>query len=692
MKGLFKFLGLAVGALVLLLVVAAIWLVFIFDPNDFKQTLTDQVAEQTGRELTVDGDIGLSFFPWLAVELGPARLSNAQGFGDEPFVAIEGARIGVRLVPLLRRNIELDQVRLDGLRLNLMVNERGVTNWDDLASEDSAPAAADSGESAGIDSLQIGGLAINDAQIRYIDKQAGTDVDIQDFDLKTGEIAPGEPIDFESTVVAVLEASGVAANVNLESTVRYSDDYQQFELDDPTLDIKLTGKDLPGGEVAVNVGLKRFAADLDKETMNLEALKAETLGLTFNAALTGTAIMSAPNISGEFSLDEFSPRSLMERMGMDAPVTADDAVLKKASAKATLALTDNSAMFNDLQFVLDDTKLSGKAGISNLEKQSIRFDLGVDAIDADRYLPPVVEGAEEQTVGGDDDVEIPVEALRELDAEGTFRIGSLKVSGMALTDVTLGLKAGNGKVRLKPLEVSLYQGKASGELTLDAAASPPTLAVRESLDGVQLGKLSEDAIGRVLVTGNANGKVALDARGATVNAMRNSLSGSLGFEVGEGALENIDLVYAVRLTRSLYRKQMPPSPPRPQRTPFESLSVTATAVDGVLRSDDLKVFMPVLRVTGEGDVNLVDSTLDYKMVTTVIKVPEDGTDPEFEELIGTSIPMRISGPLDDPKIAPDLSGLAKKEIQDVLQSEDPVEEVKEKAEELKDKLKGLFGN
>ncbi|MGD9340437.1 MAG: AsmA family protein, partial [Chromatiales bacterium] len=162
MKGLFKFLGLAVGALVLLLVVAAIWLFFIFDPNDFKQTLSDQVAEQTGRELTIDGDIGLSFFPWLAVELGPARLSNAQGFGDEPFVAIDGARMGVRLVPLLRRNIELDQVRLDGLRLNLAVNERGVTNWDDLSTEDTAPAAADSGESAGIDSLQIGGLSIND--------------------------------------------------------------------------------------------------------------------------------------------------------------------------------------------------------------------------------------------------------------------------------------------------------------------------------------------------------------------------------------------------------------------------------------------------------------------------------------------------------------------------------------------------
>ncbi len=692
MKGLFKFLGLAVGALVLLLVVAAIWLFFIFDPNDFKQTLSDQVAEQTGRDLTVDGDIGLSFFPWLAVELGPARLSNAQGFGDQPFVAIDGARMGVRLVPLLRRNIELDQVRLDGLRLNLMVNERGVTNWDDLASEDAAPAAADSPDSAGIDSLQIGGLAINDAQIRYVDKQAGTDIDIQDFDLKTGEIAPGEPIDFESSVVAVLESSGVTAAVNLDSTVRYSDDYQQFELDSPTLDVGLTGKDLPGGEVPLKIGLKRFAADLDKETMDIEALQAETLGLTFNAALAGTAIMSAPNITGQFSLDEFSPRALMERMGMDAPVTADDAVLKKASAKATLALTDNSAMFNDLQFVLDDTQLSGKAGISNLEKQSIRFDLGVDAIDADRYLPPVVEGAEEQTVGGDDDVEIPVEALRDLDAEGTFRIGSLKVSGMALTDVTLGLKAGNGKVLLKPVEVSLYQGKASGEITLDAAANPPALTVRENLDGVQLGKLSEDAIGHVLVTGNASGKVALDARGATVNAMRNSLSGNVGFDVGEGALENIDLVYAVRLTRSLYRKQMPPSPPRPQRTPFESLSVTATAVDGVLKSDDLKVFMPVLRVTGEGNVNLVDSTLDYKMVTTVIKVPEDGTDPEFEELIGTSIPMRISGPLEDPKIAPDLSGLAKKEIEDVLQSEDPVEEVKEKAEELKDKLKGLFGN
>ena len=130
MKGLFKVLGIAVGVIVALVIVAAIWLFFIFDPNDFKQTLSDTVSEQTGRELRIDGDIGLSFFPWLAVRLGPASLSNAEGFGNEPFVAIEGARMGVRLLPLLSRNIELDLVRLDVvavqgpcIKLHLLRNE-----------------------------------------------------------------------------------------------------------------------------------------------------------------------------------------------------------------------------------------------------------------------------------------------------------------------------------------------------------------------------------------------------------------------------------------------------------------------------------------------------------------------------------------------------------------------------------------
>jgi AsmA protein len=693
MKGLFKVLGIAVGVIVALVIVAAIWLFFIFDPNDFKQTLSDTVSEQTGRELRIDGDIGLSFFPWLAVRLGPASLSNAEGFGNEPFVAIEGARMGVRLLPLLSRNIELDLVRLDGLRLNLMVDERGNNNWDDLGGEEAAPAAPGAEtESAGIGSLRIGGLIVSDANIRYTDKQAGQSVAVEDFNLKTGEIAAGAPIDFDVSVLARLEDSGMTAKLGLDSTIEYSDDFERFEMASPAVDLLLSGKDLPGGEVPVSLRMDRFAADLGKDTMSLEALTAEAMGLTFRAALAGTAITSSPRITGEFSLDEFSPRALMERLQMAAPVTADDAVLKKARAKGTIALTDNSAELSALEFVLDDTKLAGKAGITNLEKQSIRFDLAVDQIDADRYLPPVEEDAEEQQVGGDEDMEIPVDTLRDLDAEGTFRIGSLKISGIALTDVTLGLTAGNGKMRLKPVDVSLYQGKATGEITLDASVNPPTLTLRENLSGVQLGKLSEDAIERALVTGSANGKVALDARGATVNAMRNSLSGDLGFEVTDGAVEGIDFVYAVRLTRSLYRKQMPPSPPRPQRTPFERLSVSATAENGVLQSDDLQVFMPVLRVTGQGNVNLVESTLDYEVVTTVIKVPEDGTEQEFADLVGTSIPMRISGPLDDPKIAPDLSGLVRKQVEDVLKSDDVKEEIKEKTEELKDKLKGLFGN
>jgi hypothetical protein len=61
----------ALGGLLLLIVAAAVILPMVVDPNDFKDEISQAVESKTGRVLAIEGDIGLSVFPWLGLAIGP---------------------------------------------------------------------------------------------------------------------------------------------------------------------------------------------------------------------------------------------------------------------------------------------------------------------------------------------------------------------------------------------------------------------------------------------------------------------------------------------------------------------------------------------------------------------------------------------------------------------------------------------
>ena len=126
-----KFLKIVLGLVALaaaLVIVLAVVLPFIIDPNDFKNQIAAAVQENTGRTLSIDGNIGLSVFPWLGLEIGQARLSNAQGFGEQPMASIEKVEVRVKLLPLLHKQLETDTIKLSGLSLRLGKDASGRSN------------------------------------------------------------------------------------------------------------------------------------------------------------------------------------------------------------------------------------------------------------------------------------------------------------------------------------------------------------------------------------------------------------------------------------------------------------------------------------------------------------------------------------------------------------------------------------
>ena len=132
MGKLLKFLFSLLGLLVLLVIVAIVALPMLVDPNDYKDQITSLVQDKTGRTLEIDGDINLSVFPWLGADIGPTRLSNAEGFDAPHMASMEAVEVRVKLVPLLSKKLEVNTVRLKGLTLNLGKDAQGKTNWDDL--------------------------------------------------------------------------------------------------------------------------------------------------------------------------------------------------------------------------------------------------------------------------------------------------------------------------------------------------------------------------------------------------------------------------------------------------------------------------------------------------------------------------------------------------------------------------------
>src|SRR5262245_50833390 len=172
MKRLLKILGLAVGAVVLLLVIAAVAVTMLFDPNDYKDEITAAVQDATGRQLTLDGDLELAVFPTIRIAVGSATLSNAPGFGNEPMARIGSAELRVALFPLLAQRIEVSRAHLSGLELNLARNRSGANNWQDLgggapASDAAAPADGASAP-ANLD-LGVGAIEIENARIVWND-------------------------------------------------------------------------------------------------------------------------------------------------------------------------------------------------------------------------------------------------------------------------------------------------------------------------------------------------------------------------------------------------------------------------------------------------------------------------------------------------------------------------------------------
>lgn len=724
MKRTFRILLAVVGVLVALIVVAVVALPWLFDPNDYKAQINAQIERQIGREVNISGDIGLSVFPWLGLELGRVEVANAKGFGDKPMAAMNAAQISVKMLPLLSRDIEVGTVSLDGLRLRLARNADGRSNWADIsehlttnqaqAEERKQPdAPGDNADESGftLESLQVGAVDIKDAAVSWQDAGTGADYRVSDVTFATGRLVDGEPFRLELSGNLSAPKEDFDAKLNLVTRVEPDIAEQFYRFSNLSLNVIATGDAVPNKRQQVSLA-GNGEYDAAEGRLKLSGLSLQGAGLNVTGSVDGVGLNAKPSYSGRITVKRFDPRAVMRALAIEAPATQKSDALSSAGFDAQFTADANRVEFKQILATLDDSSLQGSASVESFDQPAIGFDLDLDQLNIDDYLPPgsaeqaqTEKPAEEGGGKAQEQAEIDLSALKNLRLDGKLSAGSLTAANINVTDAELTVKARNGVLTIEPLTAAVYDGNVRVTARVDASKEKPRYALKGNLNGLRFQPLLEDVAGTDRVAALANMTIDVTTAGKQVASMKRALNGSFGFDLRDGAFNGFNLSQVIASARSRLSGggsgDGGDGLGGSQTTPFNRFAASFNVVDGVMAGRDLNLVTKILEASGSGSYDLAKNALDYSVNATV---PE-GASGKLSDLAGLTVPIKLTGNLMSPSYSLDLKtalrGAAEKRLaEEKSKLENKVrDKLKERgadvdgeaADRIKKGLKGLFG-
>ncbi|ADZ89885.1 AsmA family protein [Marinomonas mediterranea] len=645
----------------LALVLGGIGYVLIFvDPNDFKKELISLADKHANIDLKIDGDISWSFFPWLGVELNDIGVAAK---GESTLAKFEEAEFRLAVLPLLQQKIEVDTVRLIGLKADLVMDEEGNGNWQLGSKTDSqkqasnqssiasstasmpsetdavtpnAAKAAQTSSAYTIPDINIEKIELVDAQVRFVDKQRGMDL-LAMFNTNLSNVRWGEawPLEFDIKLEGILpkEANGeqqsIGHTMSLGADLTVFPEHQRLALSDLIVKTRTEAAMLPISPLLANAQIRQLELDLPQENLIIDGLSLDSLGVSFESQIKVFELLSKPQFSLAANVTEFSPRELLNKLALPLPEMADETTLSALQLTLSLEGDANAVKVQPISIRLDETQLEANASVK-FTPLSWNVSVAGKTLDLDRYLPPNVEGDNKTEADSTASAEasgeevqesdlIPVELLRTLNGTVDFTFENLKAKNLSIDKISATSVQSNGLVTLKPLFVGLYDGSAHLNATLDARSDTPKISISPNIEHVQIYPLLNDFMELDKVKGTTFVSGDLHTSGNRISELMNQLNGDLLVEVKDGALVGMNLTKSVCEGIASTRSGKDVNQTAfGEDTPFESLTFPARIVNGVVSTPDLKIKAVGIQVTGDGEVSLPEQNIHYQADVSIV--------------------------------------------------------------------------
>jgi AsmA protein len=741
MKAFGKILGLIFLGLLLIIVAAGFALTHLFDPNDYKDEIQQLARDKANLELTLNGDIGWSLFPWLGLELHQATLASATT-PAKPFANLDMIGLSVRVLPLLRREVQMSDIRVEGLNLDLQRDDKGQGNWEGIGRPAKAPAAAQADtpptpapageappapaeqEPARPVKLDIDSLTVRNARVDYSDAKSGKQFSAEGIELTTGAIREGASIPVKLSAFFGTNQPVLRAKTELTTNLRFERALQRYQLEDLKLNGEASGEPLKGKTLAFNAQ-GQVLADLAANIAEWNSLKFSGNQLRALGDIKVHDLDKGPRLEGGLSIAPFNLREFLTGVGVELPPMSDANALQKFELMTKLNGSTNSLAFEGLSFKLDDSSFSGRVAVADFAQKAVRLQLKGDKLDLDRYLPPKSKAKQETKSARQAEVKttvaaasqgntplpnaptqaawseapvLPVDQLRKVDLEAALNIGEFTVDKLPMNDFSLKANGKGGLLTLEDLRGGLFGGSYQASAQIDARPAVPLLRAQKRVSNVPVEQLLKALEQKPPVRGLLDMNADITTSGNSQKAWVDGLNGTSNFVLNDGALLDANLEQQLcQGIATLNRKELS-STRDGKETRFEELKGSLNFVNGVASNPDLRASIPGLSVKGDGDVDLRVLGLDYRVGVTIEGDKSEMPDPACqvnERYVGIEWPLRCRGPLELGAKACRLDKDGMGKVAGKLAGEKLTEKLEEKlgdkvSPELKDALKGLF--
>ncbi|RKZ79682.1 MAG: hypothetical protein DRR19_24660, partial [Candidatus Parabeggiatoa sp. nov. 1] len=379
MKRLFKILLALLGSAIALVLVAILVIVFVIDPNDYKAQITEAVENATGRTLTIEGNIGLTFYPWLGLDLGKVSLGNAPDFEESEFAKINQAQVLVKVIPfLLNKRLEIGTVLLEGAEVTLTRKPNGGTNWEDLAALGGDKKAEDGKEeqpkdTTALEELKIEGLDLRDAKIVWDDQQTGSRYVISDLNFSTSALVLNEPVKLKlDLALDISGATTLSGQINFASQVTVNPETQHYRVEPLHFAAIVQGNKIPGGKQTLFLNTQLIDVDLKQQTLTLGGIVAKVMEATLIGDVQAHHLLQTePQLTGNIELTDLNLQKVFKQLGVQLP---SDDLVKMAALKTQFKASPTKVNLTNLHLSIDDNQLKMSQLQVDLKKQTLNTD------------------------------------------------------------------------------------------------------------------------------------------------------------------------------------------------------------------------------------------------------------------------------------------------------------------------------
>ena len=708
----------AIVALIVLAVVAVGIAVAVINPNDYKPQIEAAVEKQTNLDLILEGDISWSFIP-LGLELNTVEAN----LDRERLVALEQLIAQVNFWSLITMSPQVDTFLLNGLDARLEVNEQGEGNWTRIMPEqtasdkdtEQAQAPTEAAEDTGGEALNfnVNSVEISNASVHYNDLSTGQSVTLEDFNVSASDITLGSAFPLDISFRVETAQPQFAVDGNISAQLQANQALNEFAMTGLNAVFDMTGEPFGGESVTAEIG-GSLTANLESETATLSDFTASLANLNLSTNLNVQGFGDQMKLDGRMEVAEFSLKQLLSNLGQPAIETEDADVLKRVAFATDIGGDAGTAALSGLTITLDDTTFTG-GGSYNLATGGLVFDLDGDTLNADRYLPPASEEEAASSESSSDTAEtagsgqpetdlLPLETIRSLLLDIDLGLGELIVSNLTIKELKASTMAENGVVNVDELSGKLYDGGFGANATIDARSDNPKWRLRSNVTNVQTLPLLTDLAEVEMLSGGANMDVAVDTTGNRISTLRENAKGDVNFNLAEGQFRNMNLTRMACQGIAMVNQEELTTTDWGTHTPFNDMRGTLNINGNTLNNKDLVAALAVMRLEGNGIVDLQQTEMDYELGLRIVgEIHRDNACRVTEYVENVVIPVECRGNFSEEpgKLCSFDGSRFRDTLKDIAanaaraKAREEVDKAKQKAEDkvkekLGEELKGLF--